>query len=67
VAVGEESSAETGAQGEHQFHALALDGSIAGDIGVVAHADWASLQRFASSACSGNSFDHNGCRVDGPA
>src|ERR1035437_39466 len=39
VAVGEEGRAEAGAQGQHQFHAIALDGAIAGHVGVVAHAD----------------------------
>ena len=39
VAVGEQRRAQAGAEREHQFDAVALDGSIAGHIGVVAHAD----------------------------
>jgi len=37
VAVGEQGAAQAGAQREHQFHAMPLDGAIAGDIGVVGH------------------------------
>jgi len=39
VAVGEEGRAEAGAEGEDELDAVALDGAVAGDIGVVADAD----------------------------
>ena len=39
VPIGKQGRAQPGAEREHQFHAFALDGSVAGHIGVVAHPD----------------------------
>src|SRR5271157_5905909 len=39
VAIGKEGAAQAGTQGEHQLDAPALDDSVAGDVGVVAHTD----------------------------
>lgn len=38
VTAGEEGRAEACAEGEDEFNAVALDGAVAGDIGVIAHA-----------------------------
>jgi hypothetical protein len=53
MAAGEEGSAEAGAEGEDQFHAVALDGAVAGDIGVIAHARRASSSAFPTQPAAG--------------